>query len=268
MARTLAADEEVGACGLIANVSGCTSMDEIEGLNDTDRERAYEFARIALNMLTAGAVANCPITVRPCRAGAMGPYSWSWTGLTYIPPEHVVGPASWLPVCGCTMACQCAPRAALDLNRHVAEIVEVKVDGVALEETDYRLAESRWLYRVDGVWPPVQDMDLPPDSVGTFTVMLRPGYALGLAGEVAYGRLATEFAKSLCGDTKGCALPTNVKMIVRRGVTMELGEGLFPNGKTGLRDVDLFVQSINPKGLTHMTTVLTPEIRRRQMRGV
>lgn len=266
MARTLTADEEIGACGLVANVGGCTSMDEIEGLSETDAIRAYEFARMALNHLTAGAVANCPVKVRPCRASDMGSYPWTWTGLTYLPPDRLGG-VSWMSSCGCMSSCACKPRAALDLGRTVAEIISVSVDGVELAEEDYRLAEQRWLYRTEGSWPITQDMDLAPGGPGTFIVEYRPGWGLGLAGEVAYGRLATEFAKALCNE-KSCSLPKNVKVIVRRGVTMEFKEGLFPDNKTGLRDVDLFVESANPNGLRFFPTILSPEIRRRQMRGV
>ena len=266
MARTLTADEEYGACGLVANLGSCDSLDDISGLTDTQRTLAYEYARDALNHLTAGVVANCPVSVRPCRAGAMSAFPWTWTGLTYIPPEFMSG-TSWMSSCGCMMSCACKPRAGLDLGRPVAEIIEVEIDGAVLPEEDYRLAEHRWLYRTDGTWPATQDMDLEPGAVGTFIVKYRPGWTLGLAGEAAYGRLASEFAKSLCKD-KSCSLPSNVKMIVRRGVTMEFKEGLFPENRTGMREVDLFVQSINPHRLRSMPTILTPEIRRRQMRGV
>jgi hypothetical protein len=268
MARTLLNHEELGACGLVANLSrACPdgTLDTIENLSDVDKERAYEFARIALNHLTAGMVANCPVQVRPCKAGAMGAFPWSWTGLTYIPPAYLTG--SWLPGCGCIFSCKCQPRAALDLGRTVAEVTAVTVDGVALEDDEYRLSEKRWLYRTTGTWPLTQDMDLPPGSVGTFVVEYRPGWALGPAGEFAYGQLAMEFAKSLCKDGS-CSLPKNVKMVVRRGVTMEFKEGLFPDNKTGIREVDLFVESVNPSGLRHTPRVLTPETRRREMRGV
>lgn len=264
--RILTADEEYGSCALVANTGTCGSLDTIEGLTPADRERAYEFARIALNHLTAGMFANCPVTVRPCRAAAMGAFPWTWTGLTYIPPEYMSG-VQWLPSCGCTISCACKPRAGLDLGRPVAEVTEVKLNSILLEEDEFRLVERRWLYRTVGVWPATQDMDLVPGADGTFLVTYRPGWALGLTGEVAYGRLASEFAKSLCSESS-CSLPKNVKMIVRRGVTMEFKEGLFPDGKTGLRDVDLFVESVNPNRLRFLPTVVTPETRRREMRGV
>ena len=65
MARILTAEEEYGSCGLVANIGDCGSLDEIEGLTPAGRERAFEFARIALNHLTAGVVANCPGTGAP-----------------------------------------------------------------------------------------------------------------------------------------------------------------------------------------------------------
>lgn len=266
MTRTLTPDEEYGACGLVANLSGCGGMDEIEGLTEGRKILAYEQARVALQFLTAGAVANCPVQVRPCRAGAMGAYPWTWTGLTYLPPE-TMGAYSWLPSCGCMFSCACTPRAALDLNGPVAEVVGVTLDGLSLEEEEYRLAEHRLLYRTTGSWPATQDMDLAPDAEGTFVVEFRPGWALGLAGEAAYGHLASEFAKALCDDD-GCVLPSNVSMVIRRGVTMEFKDGLFPDNKTGMRDVDLFTNSINPFGMRQAPTILTPETRRRQMRTV
>lgn len=267
MVRTLTADEEYGACGLVANLGSCDSLDEISGLTDTQRALAYEQARMALNHLTAGVVANCPVRVRPCRASAMSAYPWTWTGLTYIPSYEVLSGEAWMSPCGCMLSCACKPRAGLDLGRTVAEIISVSIDGEVLPEEEYRLAKQRWLYRTTGTWPATQDMDLPPGADGTFVVEYRPGWALGLAGEAAYGRLASEFAKSLCKD-KSCTLPSNVKMLVRRGVTMEFKEGLFPDNRTGMRDVDLFVESINPHRLRAMPSILTPEIRRRQMRGL
>lgn len=265
MTRTLEPYEEYGACGLVSNVAACGGLDEISGLTGPQRELAYEMARTALNHLTAGVVANCPRTVRPCRAANMGAYPWRWTGLTYLPPEYLSG--AWLPACGCTIGCQCAPRAALDMNTHVAEIVGVTIDGVVLEEDEYRLAESRYLYRIDGVWPATQNMDLAPGESGTFEVTYRPGWALTTLGEAAYGWLASEFAKSLCNDGS-CKLPTSVRSIARKGVVMEFKEGIFPDNKTGIRGVDLFVESVNPSGLRHVPVTLTPEIRRQQMRTV
>lgn len=266
MTRVLEPHEELGACGLVANLSQCDGVDDtFDDLPFEDRERAYEMARVALGYLTARVVANCPVSVRPCSAEAMGAYPWRWSGLTYIPPTDLLG--QWVPGCGCAYSCACDPKGALDLNGPVAEIISVEIDGTPLEETDYWLSERRYLIRKDGTWPRTQDMSKEPGETGTFVVTYRPGYPLGLAGEIAYGVLATEVAKAMCD--KDCRLPANVKTIVRRGVTIEFGEGLFPENRTGIRDVDLFVGSVNPTGkLRWVPTVATPETQRRRHRVV
>lgn len=264
MTRVLLPHEELGACGLVANLSGeCNgSLDTLDNLSSADKVRAYEQARLALGYLTAYVVANCPTRVRPCSSEAMGAYPWSWTGLTYIPPSEVLG--HWIPGCGCTYSCACSPSTALDLNGPVAEVVEVQIDGAVLDPTEYWLSGGRYLIRKSGTWPRTQDMSKEPGDVGTFTVTYRPGFPLGPAGEIAYGRLAMEMAKALCSND--CKLPSNVKTIVRRGVTLEFKEGLFPDNKTGIRDVDLFVASVNPGTLRWVPTVASPDTQRRRHR--
>lgn len=276
MSRVLEPYEEVGACGLVANLAGVCADGTLDGAVDVDddggllperKALAYELARLALNHLTAGITANCPASARPCRAGDMGMFPWSWTGLAYIPPEYLTGNI-WISSCGCGQACACSPRGALDLNGHVAEIVSVEIDGVVVPDTEYRLMEGRYLYRIGGAWPVTQDMSIAPGGVGTFVLTYRPGFPLGTAGEAAYGRLAAEFAKALCGDS-GCAFPKNVKSVVRAGVMLEFKDGLFPGGLTGIREVDAYVASVNPYGVKTLTSIVTPEsLRRRRMRHV
>jgi hypothetical protein len=56
-----------------------------------------------------------------------------------------------------------------------------------------------------------------------------------------------EFAKACTGDKK-CRLPGNVSQIVRQGLSIEVIGGSFPNGLTGIREVDTYTAQWNTKG--------------------
>lgn len=254
--RVLAPFEEVGDCGLVADLaSSCgTSGAPLEGLDLTEdqRVRVHGLARMALNSLTAGMVANCPVTVRPCSPtyAAAASY-WHWGGLTWVSPFDS---AAWLNACGCTLACRCKSRKRLDLNGPVAEVISVQLDGVTLEETEYSLeGNHRFLVKTTGEWPTTQNMDAALTEDETFAVTYRPGYALGVVGEGALGRLVHEFAKAACNVK--CKLPTGVTTIVRQGVTMTLNRGLFADGLTGIAEVDTYIRALNPYGLRRVPTI-------------
>lgn len=260
--RTLLPHEQEAACGLVANLTyACTNDSEpfdegFDGLTEADKAIAFERARLTLNMLTAGVVANCPVTVRPCPPRcAAGAASWQWSGTTWTPVLQANG--VWLNLCGCSSACDCGPSGMIDLGGHVAEIVEVAIDGEALDESEYGLVDNRYLHRWEGTWPIEQDMDAPPGSVGTFEITYRPGGALGIVGEQAYGRLIVEYAKVQCGGD--CALPKTVKRIQRQGASYEIDRTPFPNGLTQIREIDDYILSVNPHGLKTVTTVWTPK---------
>lgn len=255
--RELEDYEIEGACGLIANIAACCNEDgSVPALEDLDVGRkalVYERARRTLNLLTAGVVANCGVTVRPCPPRCVAAStSWSWGGLTWV-PQHL-GMGVWVNLCGCSTVCDCAPSNQITLPGPIAEVTEVQVDGVVLDPETYRLEEAKYLVG-DEPWPTEQDMDVIA-GVGVFSVDYRPGVALGIAGEAAYGALICEYAKLECGQA--CALPSSVKRIQRQGVAYDVDVSPFPKGLTHIRAVDDFILSINPHGLKTLPTVWTP----------
>ena len=268
MARVLEPWEVEVDCGLVANVASCcedTGLDQPaqDPAEQAQRDAAFSMAREALNLLTAGLVANCPVVVRPCSPGCCVESEWAlWSGLRWTP--RIVGPGLWINACGCDDPCGCTRKNGLDLGEPIAEVLNVSVDGTVLDPADYALVDYRWLYRLGPVkdWPTVQDLDLMPTEPGTFAVQMRPGYPLGTAGERALGRLVCEYLKAVCG--KKCSLPKNVVQIVRQGVTMEMRTGLFPENSTGIDEVDLYVASLNPYGLKTVPTVTSPDVSRRR----
>lgn len=72
-------------------------------------------------------------------------------------------------------------------------------------------------------------------------------------GALAVGRLASQVYLQCVGD-KRCRLPQNVTQVTRQGVSASF-EPPEP-GKTGLTDVDLWVSSVNPNGLSEQTQVV------------
>lgn len=257
--RTLAPFEEEGDCGLVANLaSTCgTSGTPLEGLDldDDARLRVHGLARLALNSLTAGMVANCPVTVRPCSPtyAAAASY-WHWGGMTWISP---LDSAAWLNACGCVYACRCQSRKVLDLNGPVAEVIEVVENGVVLAEDAYVLEANRRLRKVTGEWLTTQDMDKPLTEDETFGITYRPGFSLGVVGEGVLGQLVHEFAKAACGVK--CKLPTGVSTLVRQGVTMQLNRGLFADGMTGIPEVDTYVRALNPHLIKRVPTIASAD---------
>jgi hypothetical protein len=70
--------------------------------------------------------------------------------------------------------------------------------------------------------------------------------------------LTCEFTKACSGGK--CRLPTAVTSIARQGVTMEVSSGMFPDGMTGIREVDAFLSSINPNALRIPPKVWSPDL--------
>jgi hypothetical protein len=60
-------------------------------------------------------------------------------------------------------------------------------------------------------------------------------------------------------DGQKCALPAGVTSITRQGVTMDILPGAFPGNRTGIREVDVYVQRWNPNALKAPTTVWSPD---------
>lgn len=231
--------------------------------------RAVDLATYILDGLTGHQFAQCPVTVRPCGTGCgqvTGYMTWPVAG----PSGSALGP--WMVPyvlngvwrnCTCGGGCMCAPACRVELGGPVAEVTEVKVDGLVLDPTAYQLI-GQWLARVDGgeCWPSCQDPAVPDTEPGTFSVTYRPGRVLPSAGQTAAAALAGEFVKACAGAA--CALPAQVASLSRQGVDVEFVSptDVLTDGLTGIREVDLFIRAANPARLQRRSSVLTPDIRR------
>lgn len=199
----------------------------------------------------------CQLVVRPCRREC---YGMSWTSLgsswwqygTYPRPLFYNG--VWYNlVCGngCDSGCSCSPLSEALLPEPVTSIVEVKIDGVVLAPSAYRVDDYRKLVRVDGgQWPLCNNLNLDDTQVGTWSVTVQFGQPVPTMGQLALGELACQFAHIINGNDE-CELPNPVQQLVRQGVTMNFLDPnkVFPDGKVGLYLSDLFLGVVNPHGL-------------------
>lgn len=167
------------------------------------------------------------------------------------------------PVCGC------APRGVELGNYPVTGVDEVKVDGVVLAESLYRVDDWRWLIRLDDPagtnpgWPCCQDMTFASTEPGTMEVTFTYGLAPPPGGVRAAATLACELALLCQPETVGaCRLNPRVTSLDRQGISMVLSDPtqFFPEGRTGLAEIDLWLVAVNPAGIRRRAAILSPDI--------
>lgn len=236
--------------------------EEWDDLTPDVQERSLLLASATLYRLTGRRVGGCPVTIRPCKASCAGGASayFAYGSYGWMNP-HIGVSGEWVNSCGCNTDCSCTVLCEVELPQPVGEIFEVKVDGVVISPTDYRLDNNRlvWVGATDCPWPACQDMTKPDTEPGTFSVEYLNSYPVGAIGAYAGGILAMEFAKACIGNK--CRLPSTVTSLSRQGVSFELAVGSFPGGYTGIREVDAFIAMWNPGNLTQQTQVWTPDLR-------
>jgi hypothetical protein len=202
--------------------------------------------------LTGRRFGTCEYTVRPCGSDCRhgGWMTWpvsidgSGDGLGILNPYLFDG--TWYN-CACPGPCSCRVHSEVRLPDPVESIVSVSVDGAVVDPSAYRVDNRSMLVRTDGEsWPRCQNLNLSDETdAGTFFVTYLQGVPVPVAGQIAAGMLACDFAKSC---TTGCQLPGNLSTLSRQGVevtmvdpTEALGAGL-----TGVAMVDLWIRSVNP----------------------
>lgn len=234
------------------------ACDELDTYSASVRARAFALAGMTLRMLTVGQVGGCPITVRPCSVACATSYG-SYTGGVFTPHINIAG--AWVNGCGCASSCNHLGALQITMPGIVGRVDEIKIDGVVIPPTSYRIDNGRDIVRTDGEpWPVVQDMALADTEPGTFSITYLPARPVDGLGAWAAGILACEYAKAITNDKK-CRLPSGVRDITRQGVSMTITTGLFPDGLTGINEVDIYVRSINPYALKTPPAVWSPDRR-------
>lgn len=230
-------------------------------------ERAEAFAWSLLASLTIYRIGVCPITVRPCAARCTPGGSFMTavvrSGGGGLPVYRIgsfspyISGGRWYNGCPCTSqdACSCTALSEVILPGTVGSIESIRIDGEVLPSSAYRVDNGNRLVRTDGQqWPVCQDMS---SDVDPFEVTYYRGARPNTLTRAAAGALAAEFLASCDGDE--CRLPGRVTSASRAGESYEFEPTDYPEGKTGIPEVDAVIRIYNPYGLKSEPIVMTPE---------
>lgn len=235
------------------------------------QDLAATWAAEILWALTGRRFGQCPVVWRPCNPKCLGTlgyvaYPVGLSGAAGAPGPWMLpftdGAGIWRN-CVCPGACSCRAACEIPFPTPVASVEEVKVDGVILASSAYRLDVFRGrthLVRTDGeCWPECQDMSLDDTEPGTLAVTYAPGEALPAAGAIAAGKLAGEFVKQCQGGA--CVLPDQLVSLSRNGVEVQVADpqALLDAGLTGHEEVDLWIRSVNPARLHSRSKAYSPD---------
>lgn len=198
------------------------------------------------------------------------PYYQSWSPLTFG-GGFGDGFSGGVSSCGCNTglpSCGCGGLSELSLGvRPLVSIEEVKIDGVIIPASSYRIDDYKTLVRIDGErWPCCQNLRLADTELDTFSVSATFGVSPPAAGIHAAAILACELALACTPAAPGeCRLPPKVQAVTRQGVSMVMLSPveLLQNGKTGIAEIDYFLVTYNPRGRRMSSAVFSPDVRSR-----
>lgn len=226
-----------------------------------DKELAEAFGWTSIAALMGGSLSISPLAVRPNRTACTG-------GVYYVAP--VGAPGILDPYVGIDGQwynrgirwgghCSCLNAREVRLPGPIGRVESVTVDGEVIPPTAYAVVDGDRLVRVDGqTWPQHQDMYEFADGPHTFVVRYFRGSAPDELDAFCAGVLALELYKLLqSGDKAACRLPRNVTNVVRQGVSYDLGESGFADGKSGIPEVDAIVSRRNPHLLRTPSIVMS-----------
>lgn len=262
-------DPDGGLCSPWVTVADIRAMPDAAGIPEgaSVDEQLAECAASASGLLFALTArlfpGVCEDTVVPFpRAGEPAPAQWGRPASGNRLPAGGGG-------CGCGVrraGCRCRGATHVGLGRFpVLNVLEVRLDGEVLAD-GWRLDEARWLVRLpDGDrrprhWPCCPRDDLPPTEAGTFYVTFAWGAPVPAAGALAAKVLACHLALAQGLGSGECKLPARVVSYVRQGVQVSRMDpmSLLKDGKTGLWQIDLFLDTYNPTRALAATQVFVP----------
>lgn len=238
---------------------------DLEKLDADQKVLAEQFAWSTLAALCNYRIGTCPISVRPCaeRCAPQGTYRPAIAGGGYpglqpfVIGRPYLGGTAWISACGCRPSgCNCSDVQSVVLPGPVGRVVRVMIDGVELPREDYRVLNGTRLVRLDGgTWPLCQD-PAAADDEGLVVTYYR-GAAPNRMTAFAAGILANEYIL-LWAQNAECRLPANLQSMSRSGESYEFGES-FPNGRTGIFEVDSVIEIYNPHGLRSPVIIASPD---------
>lgn len=226
---------------------------DIDSVDPAIKALCELYAGACLTALTLHRVGGNPVTIMPVsRDRIHGHYVW----YSPLPDEYPVGmfyPGTLYPSAQDLKEALTVDRVeAISLPGPVGTVGEVRISGDVLDPAAYRIENGQYLVRLDGgSWP--------CDSGDNFTVTYTNSHPAGPLGAHAGGVMAAEWLKLLT-NSKSCRLPSSVTNVNRQGLTFEITRGMFPDGVTGLPEIDAFLMLWNPFGLKVAPRVYSPDL--------
>jgi len=180
-------------------------------------------------------------------ASALG-NDWWWAWHNYPAWPMTNGTGDGFINCGRYCNTCCLPH--VDLPSTVNEIIEVVIDGEVVPLDAMGIQAYRRIVRLDGQdWPCQSNIAGDVGDPQTFTITYSYGKPVPLDGRIAASIFACQIALNRCGG-ESC-LPQRLKNITRQGVEMAFADPLefIDNFQTGIYEVDMWLQSVNPSKL-------------------
>jgi hypothetical protein len=214
------------------------------------------YASACMTALTLHRVGGNPVTIMPAsRERIPGHYVW----LSPVPDAYPLGsfyPGTFYPSAqDLKEPLTVTEVEAIDLPGPVGAVTEVLIDGVALDASNYRVEDGRYLVRLDS-------QPWPESSGDNFVVTYLNSYPVDEMGAHAAGIMANEWLKAITRSKDKCRLPSNATNVARQGITIEVATGMFPEGVTGMPEIDAYLMLFNPFGLRVMPRVYSPDLAR------
>ena len=150
----------------------------------------------------------------------------------------------------------------------LVSITEVKINGVVVDSSTYRIDEGKWLVRTDGnLWPMRQDWWRDDDETRTWSVEFTAGKQPPIEARTVTAIYACELARSMCD--LDCKLPARTQSISRQGVSQVVFDplDLITDGMVGIPIVDTYVKSVNPYRRRRAARIVSPDVKRRVRYG-
>ena len=228
---------------------------DADSLDPNMRALCELYASASMTALTLHRVGGNPVTIMPVsRERVPGHYVW----FSPLPDEYPLGifyPGTVYPSAQDLLTALTVDSVeAIDLPGPVGAVSEVRINGTVLDEAAYRVENGRYLVRVDGgSWP--------AGSGDNFTVTYLNSHPVDAMGAHAAGVMANEWLTLISGNKK-CRLPPSVTAVSRQGLTFEVARGMFPDGVTGIPEIDAYLMLFNPFGLKVAPRVYSPDLPR------
>ena len=225
---------------------------DLDGFDHTLVDMAERAAADTLRMLTLYRVGGMPITVMPCTNTCARPFTGGQFGNSYVPFYPILLESGAYANCFCNAGCSCESVSTVLLTEPVGRIAVVRINGEVVDPSVYHVDDGNKLVRHDGeAWPSCAGPN--------FTVTYLNAFEVDPYGEFVGGILAAEYLK-LFTTPKECRLPRTVTDVTRGGMTFTVTAAMFPEGMTGINEVDSYLVRWNPNGLRTMPLVISPDV--------